>query len=260
MSSSTRDSVLSTTTSRFSSLLSSSSSSSSPSSSNALSTHPVNDPSSSSSTTKRSTAIYDRPLTKSRGTLVSYTSWALLLGEMVHYTQQHVHGISEFEHRLNSLGYHVGTRLVELLPLRDSVYPATSSALGRAPPPPTRPVRLLPLLSYVHSPLYKYLFHKPADSLERSTEHDDEYMIGDDDMLATRSVHVPKEMQELSCAALVAGIVEAVLDGHGFPSRVTAHSVPTAQHPRRTVILIKLDPSVVEREKALSGGGQGTVP
>lgn len=43
-------------------------------------------------------------------------------------------------------------------------------------------------------------------------------MLGDDDMVVTRSVEVPKEMSELSCAALVAGIVEAVLDGAGFVS------------------------------------------
>lgn len=43
-------------------------------------------------------------------------------------------------------------------------------------------------------------------------------MIGDDDMVITRGVEVPKEMSELSCGALVAGIVEAVMDGAGFVS------------------------------------------
>lgn len=37
------------------------------------------------------------------------------------------------------------------------------------------------------------------------------------------------------------------------PARVTAHSVPTPQHPRRTVILIKLEPDVLAREAALGG-------
>lgn len=43
-------------------------------------------------------------------------------------------------------------------------------------------------------------------------------MIGDDDMVVTRGVEVPRDMSELSCAALVAGIVEAVMDGAGFVS------------------------------------------
>lgn len=43
-------------------------------------------------------------------------------------------------------------------------------------------------------------------------------MIGDNDMMITRAVEVPKEMSELSCGALVAGIIEAVMDGAGFVS------------------------------------------
>lgn len=117
--------------------------------------------------------------------------------------------------RLNILGYRVGSRLLELLPLRDFVYPTSSL---RSPPPPTRTLRLLPILTYVHSSLYRYLFGRPADSLERSTDNEDEYMIGDDDMIITRGVEVPKEMSELSCGALLAGIVEAVMDGAGFVS------------------------------------------
>ncbi|KWU45890.1 TRAPP I complex [Rhodotorula sp. JG-1b] len=188
------------------------------------------------------------PVTKSRGAEISLGAWAFLFGEIVRYTQQRVSGISEFENRLSILGYRVGARLVELVPLRDYLYPLSSI---RSPPPPARTLRLLPILTYIHSTLYRYLFGKPADSLERSTDKDDEYMIGDDDMVITRAVQVPKDMSDLSCGALVAGIVEAVLDGAGFPARVTAHSVPTPQHPRRTVILIKLEPDVLAREAAL---------
>lgn len=35
------------------------------------------------------------------------------------------------------------------------------------------------------------------------------------------------------------------------PARVTAHTVGTDQFPQRTVILIKLDPSVMDREAVL---------
>jgi len=97
-------------------------------------------------------------------------------------------------------------------------------------------------------------------------------MIIDNDPPITRHISVPRDMSQLSCSALTAGIVEAVLDGLGFvspprlrlvtaieaqrirfrqPARVTAHSVPTEQYPQRTTILIKLDKSVMEREEAL---------
>lgn len=214
---------------------------------------------------------------------MSLSAWQYLFGELVQHEQRLVTGIAEFERKLHDVGYRVGSRVVELLSCRDALYPVQASSalttLSRGPPAPTRHVRLLQALTWVHSNVYRYLFGRPADSLERSTEHDDEYMIGDDDMVVTRSIVVPKDMNELSCAAFVAGIVEAAMDQTGFvsflsfpigfvcsmqeidprtslylvkPSRVTAHSVPTSQHPRRTVLLIKLDPLVLQREQALS--------
>lgn len=114
--------------------------------------------------------------------------------------------------RLSQIGYRVGQRLIELLPLRDSLPPSTSRN-ATAPP---RQTRLLPVLHYVHTTLFKYLFGRPASSLERSTEHEDEYMVGDDEPVLDRGVNVPKEMSSLNTNALLAGLVEAVMDGLGF--------------------------------------------
>ena len=44
-------------------------------------------------------------------------------------------------------------------------------------------------------------------------------MVYDNDPLLTRSIEVPDEMSSLSCSAITAGIVEAVMDGWGFVSR-----------------------------------------
>lgn len=43
-------------------------------------------------------------------------------------------------------------------------------------------------------------------------------MIIDNDPPITRHISIPKDMSQLSCSALTAGIVEAVLDGLGFVS------------------------------------------
>lgn len=43
-------------------------------------------------------------------------------------------------------------------------------------------------------------------------------MIIDNDPPITRHISVPRDMSQLSCSALTAGIVEAVLDGLGFVS------------------------------------------
>ncbi|GAA98875.1 uncharacterized protein L969DRAFT_51181 [Mixia osmundae IAM 14324] len=179
--------------------------------------------------------------------LVALASWQFLFSAIISYSQNRVTGIAEFERKLSALGYRVGARLAELLPLRESLPISTSrTATG-----PTRQTRLLPLLLYIHTQVYKYLFGAPATALEKSTENQDEYMITDNDPILTRSIEIPKDMSQLSCMAFMAGLVEAICDGGNCQARVTAHSVPTDAFPRRTVLLVKLDASVMEREAKL---------
>lgn len=93
----------------------------------------------------------------------------------------------------------------------------------------------------VDTQVWKAVFGKPADAVEKSVENDDECelswcfpvcmldsafgltsfsciedMIIDNDPPITRYVSIPKEMSQLSTSAFTAGIVEAVLDGLGF--------------------------------------------
>ncbi|KAG8936930.1 TRAPP subunit trs31 [Tulasnella sp. 419] len=198
-------------------------------------------PSSARGAIARTTAIYERNLNKTRLAEVSSSALAFLFSEIIQYTQKRVSGINDLERRLNTLGYRVGSRLLEVM-----VWRAESSSKT-----PKREIRLLPALLWIHTPLWKSVFGKPADAIEKSVENDDEYMIIDNDPPVTRSISIPRDLSSLNCSAFTAGIVEAVLDGLAFPARVTAHSMPTDQFPLRTVILIKLDRSVVEREEAL---------
>ncbi|KAG2299683.1 hypothetical protein Bca52824_036155 [Brassica carinata] len=125
-------------------------------------------------------------------------------------------------------GYAVGARVLELL---------------------CNQTRLLGILSFVHSTVWKVLFGKVVDSLEKGTEHEDEYMI------------IDQHGNTFNCGAFVAGIVKVRSSGYaGFPAVVTAHFVPIEGQQRpRTTILIKF----ADEE---SGGpsqdglhGQGTV-
>ncbi|TFK30684.1 transporter particle subunit trs31 [Coprinopsis marcescibilis] len=184
-------------------------------------------------------SIYDRPLNKSRGAEVSVSAFAFLLSEIVQYTQKRVNGINDLERRLNTLGYRIGVRVVELMLWRSESSSKT----------PKREVRLLPVLMMIHSQVWKAVFGKAADAIEKSVENADEYMIIDNDPVIERHISVPRDLSQLSCSSFTAGIVEAVLDGLGFPARVTAHSTPLAQFRSRTTILIKLEKSVLEREE-----------
>ncbi|KAF9580840.1 TRAPP subunit trs31 [Lunasporangiospora selenospora] len=184
---------------------------------------------------RTTTNILERPLNKTRGTEVSVNAFAFLFSEMLQYTQKRVHGIQDLERKLNELGYRVGTRALDLLVWRDKNS--------------KRETRVLGMLYFIHTTVWKTLFGKQADSLEKSTENEDEYMISDNDPIVSKFISVPKDVSQLNCGAFMAGVVEAIMDGCQFPSRVTAHTVPIDGFPLRTTILIKLDKEVLEREE-----------
>ncbi|KAF9616555.1 hypothetical protein IFM89_030322 [Coptis chinensis] len=174
---------------------------------------------------KQYSNVLEKPLSKGKQE-VSLSAFALLFSELVQYNQTQVDNIAELERRLEDAGYAVGARVLELLCHRDK---------GNR-----RETRLLGILSFVHSTVWKVLFGKVADSLEKGTEHEDEYMISEKELLVNRFISVPKDMGTFNCGAFAAGIVKGVLDGAGFPAVVTAHFVPVEGQLRpRTTILIK---------------------
>ncbi|OWZ59314.1 BET3 family protein [Cryptococcus neoformans c45] len=188
-------------------------------------------------------SIIDRPLAKTRGAEVAMGAWAFMFAEIVAYSQSRVDSVSDLEARLSSLGYDAGQRLLPLLLLRNT----QASGIKE----PKREHRLIPILQFIHTQVYRYCFGRAADGLERSVEEENEYMITLNQPPLTQFISVPKDMSQLSCEAYTAGIVEGVLDGLEVPARVTAHTVPTDAFPQRTVILIKLDQKVMDREEAL---------
>lgn len=199
--------------------------------------------------------IYDVPINRRRNAELSRASFAYLFSEMITYAQRRVTGITDLEKRLNIQGYPIGLKLLDLLLYRSPTpFASTSSAANNL-----RPTAVLPLLQFISTTLWKALFNRPADALERSQESKDEYMITDNDPLVNTYISVPKEMNQLNCAAYVAGIVEGVCDGCGFYARVTAHSVGEDEGvesnrqmwPGKTVFLIKFNEEVMEREEIL---------
>jgi len=156
-------------------------------------------------------------------------------------------------HRLNTLGYRVGVRVLELM-----VWRAESSSKT-----PKREIRFLPALMSIHTQVWRAVFGRPADAIEKSVENQDECMstffpfssltpcpdmIIDNDPLLERHISVPRDLSTLSCSSFTAGIVEAVLDGLGFvgllvfplapfsslaarPSNSPQHSHPTISVP-----------------------------
>ncbi|KAI0507438.1 hypothetical protein M5K25_012413 [Dendrobium thyrsiflorum] len=186
---------------------------------------------------KQYSSVLDKPLSKGRQE-VSLSAFAFLFSELVQYNQTQVDNIAELERRLEDAGYAVGARVLELFCHREK---------GNR-----RETRLLGILSFVHTTVWKVLFGKVADSLEKGTEHEDEYMISEKELLVNRFISIPKDMGTFNCGAFVAGIVRGVLDNAGFPAVVTAHFVPMEGQQRpRTTILIKFADEVLRREAKL---------
>lgn len=123
------------------------------------------------------------------------------------------------------------------------------------------------ILQFVSANVWKSLFGKPADSLERSIDHSDEFMIVDYEPLTSTYVSVPSDLGQLSVDSFISGIIAGVLDGAGFSARVTAHSVTLEEGegagggannnpnlpPRKdkAVFLVKFSPEVLKRDASL---------
>lgn len=192
----------------------------------------------STATSSRRPDIYSRNLARTAKAEASLSTMAFLFAALIQRVQKDVQGVAEFERRLADHGFHIGGRCLELYTYRE--------ARNRK-----REVRILGLLQWIYTTLWRGLFGKQADSLEKSRNAAEEYMLFDNDPVLNSFISVPKELGALNCAAFVAGIVEGCMEAASFPCKVSAHSVATDQLPNRTVFLVKLDPMVVEREEYL---------
>ncbi|KAK1839263.1 bet3 family protein, partial [Colletotrichum chrysophilum] len=141
---------------------------------------------------------------------------------------------------LNVQGHSIGLKLLDLLLFRE------------APRTQLRPLTIINLLHFIKQSAWQHLFGRQADRLEKSADpaKPDEYMIIDNEPLVNAYVSVPRELSQLNCAAFMAGIVEGLCDGAGFPARVSAHNLKDDKEMwlGMTVFLVKFRPEVLERE------------
>ncbi|KAJ1894128.1 protein particle complex subunit [Kickxella alabastrina] len=189
---------------------------------------------------KRSNTLLEQSVARPRRDKVSLSAFAFIFGEIIRYSQNRVLGIQDLESKLNDLGKRVGVRVFELTMWREKTVHRES--------------RVLQTLVFINTVVWRALFDKQADSLERSTESEDEYMITDNEPAVLKYISVPKEMSSFSPGAFISGIVEAIAECCLCPARVTSHVVPADGLPLRTVILLKFDKEVMEREKRLEAG------
>jgi|EP01043_Picozoa_sp_COSAG02_P017523 hypothetical protein len=192
----------------------------------------------------RHSSILDRSLDKRRAE-TSLSSFAFLFGEMVQYCRDRAETLADLEKKLERLGHRVGSRTLELSTWRER---GGRERNGR------REIRVLQVLSFIQNTVWKSLFGKPADDIQKSVENEGEYYMIDAKPLVNTFISVPAEMGgQLNCGAFLAGIVQGCLDGAEFPAEVSAQSVDNedGSYPPRTFIIVKFSPEVIERERRM---------
>ncbi len=93
---------------------------------------------------------------------VSLSAFAFLFSELVQYSQNRVESIADLEEKLADCGYSIGIRAIEMVGLREKLV--------------KREIRIVNMLQFICNVVWKSIFNKAADNLERSTENEDECM------------------------------------------------------------------------------------
>ncbi|KAK1084173.1 Trafficking protein particle complex subunit 31 [Friedmanniomyces endolithicus] len=203
--------------------------------------------------------IYDRNLSRTQTTPTSLPAFAYLFHALITHHHSLSGSVSDIETRLNRAGYPLGIKLLDLLLYRQQ------TASQR---PATRPTRIVELLQFIHTTLWRALWGRTADALEQSTTKRNEYMIVDNEPVVNTYISIPREMSQLNCAAFVAGIVEGVCDAAGFGMEgVTAHWASAQGEakmegkeveemwPGKTIFLLRFSEEAVGREEAIKANG-----
>jgi hypothetical protein len=234
---------------------------------------PVPSATSPSSTTSRS----NFPIPISCGQ-VSLSSFSYLFSELVQYCRS----TSDLEKRMFDLGYTIGLKSLELITYRTSIQqfllPQQGSGSGSGSSSSSSsqsassgssninqyalPISLqnvgslqgrkektvIGMLQTVHSTMWKSLFGRVADGLEKATDKEDEFYIYEISPITNRYISPPKELQHFNCATFIAGILNGILDGAEFHCEVSAHFNTNSAGMTRTVYVIKFQKEIMKRE------------
>ena len=99
--------------------------------------------------------ILDKSLSKGKSE-INLSTYALLFAEMVKYAHNKVSTVQELQEKLADYGRFVGVRLLDVIVLREKSY--------------KRDTKLLSMLMFIKGTVWKNLFNKEADKLERSND------------------------------------------------------------------------------------------
>ena len=174
---------------------------------------------------------YDRPLKEKK--TVPITTFSFLFGEMVQYMSSKSSNDKDFdlEEKLSSLGYPIGEKVLELCSVREKNF--------------KKETKIVQMLQFIHNNVWKMLFGKQADGLQKSTDDEDEYRIIENIPITNK--YIPNQKNQSNCAAFLGGMIEGILNSADFRCKVNTFYYADNEG-MRTYYIIKFDHDIIERD------------
>ena len=113
------------------------------------------------------------------------------------------------------------------------------------------------ILQFISTTAWKALWGKAADSLERSNDREDEYMIIDSAPLVNQFVSVPANLGALDCAALMAGVVAGILGALPCENQNSHHRRDVYVLPTHWLISTQTGPTLPPSARRTRGRREG---
>jgi hypothetical protein len=178
---------------------------------------------------------YDKNL-KSKNE-ISTSLYSFLISEMIQYilSKSEEEKDLDIEEKLSSFGFSIGEKVLELSSWRDKAF--------------KRELKIVSMLQFIHNNVWKMLFNKQADGLQKSTDDPDEYRIIENTPLINKFITLPKG-NSLNCASFFAGIIEGILNSADFRSKVSAYFYEI-EGITKTYYIVKFDKDVINRDNEL---------
>lgn len=178
---------------------------------------------------------YDKNL-KSKNEIAT-SLYSFLISEIIQYilSKSEEEKDLDIEEKLSSFGFSIGEKVLELSSWRDKAF--------------KRELKIVSMLQFIHNNVWKMLFNKQADGLQKSTDDPDEYRIIENTPLINKFITLPKG-NSLNCASFFAGIIEGILNSADFRSKVSAYFYEI-EGITKTYYIVKFDKDVINRDNEL---------
>lgn len=179
-------------------------------------------------------SIFDRNLKITRPD-INLSTFNYFISEIMQYYLSNSRNLDD---ELEKLGENIGPRLLELMVFREKQF--------------KHEIKHVEMLKFIHTSVWKALFGKTADSLEKAKDSDVEYMIKDYNPAYMRYI---SEYSHYSAASFMVGIIKSILNSAGFESAVTYQTLSYEEktgerkslYPQ-TVWIVEFASNVIQRE------------